>query len=607
MASIRIIQFGGLLPEVNTRLRPITHAQIAHNCLLLDGALRPYPKWRALEEYTPVSGGDALSVMYNESIDRAVFSSMEDAVLVDGAPFASTTYVGTVGANGVYYVSESSSSNRKVDIFPDGLTGSVSYTRSYDSIKPVNRIYAVSRVRTIGNRAEEGPLILLGGQSPTDILYEGDLVSITLTNSTFDDGITHVRIYRSVTGLDTGQAITNELDTNWHLVGEIPIGIVSGGEVYVDGDSATALPFDMYYANTFHGPRLQAKFFGLTESGWFIAGAEDGTIAISERYMHHAWPVDNYLKVPKIVDMAVFMDNVYVGTNSRPYIIAVSSGDKPMQASAVPYAESVPCLPGTMTPSASGAMYASASGIVSLSRDGMRMITKDTVNGDEILYTRKTVDENDEEVVVTAKVGISLTVFGHYWKGQYFGFVTNPTYEFLDVGEIPPALGYVFNTGSDAVDNTQFQRLVTIDGPTRFTPASAANGRQGIYLMASINASSETIDQNAYVLPVPGSGSDQGYADAPKMEYRWKSKRFVMPGRTTFGAIKVVHDKGCIRVKIYLAGCCIYDAVVQGCSPFRLPSQYAGIDWEIELVGNATVYEVHMASTMQELTRVENG
>lgn len=169
-------------------------------------------------------------------------------------------------------------------------------------------------------------------------------------------------------------------------------------------------------------------------------------------------------------------------------------------------------------------------------------------------------------------------------------------------------LGYIFQTGAATADKSQFQQLVTIDSPVLGKVVDSCLGRQGPYFLALTN--NYYPDDNSaeiYVLPQPGGTTDVSYEGSRKQEYIWKSKKFVMPGRTTFGAMKVVHAKGCVRVKICVDCRCVYEAVVQGCAPFRLPSQIAGTVVEIELRGTATVYEVHIASTMKELTRVNNG
>jgi hypothetical protein len=345
-----------------------------------------------------------------------------DPVTLEGEPFASNITVGASPGSIInYYRTGAGVEPKTVAVYGDGVAGTVAYQRSYDSVKPVNRIYAVTRVRRIGDRTEEGPLIPIPGQNPTDVLYEGDLVTVELNAAALDDGANYLRLYRTISGLDTGETITNELDTEWHLVSELPL-LAGNIMTYIDGNAATALPLDVVFSERNHPPELVARYYGLAEGGWFVAASVSGDIGISERYMHHAYPVENYLRLQgeQINDIAVFMDNVFIGTSQRPYIVAISAADKPMQAAAVPYPEIAPCLPNTMTPAPGGAIYATGQGLVALSREGMQVITRDVANAGDILYTKKLSTGSN------AVAKLSNTSFGTYFQGKYYGFCEAP-------------------------------------------------------------------------------------------------------------------------------------------------------------------------------------
>lgn len=421
MASIRIEQFAGILPELNSRLKPKANAQIAHNCLLTDGSLRPQAKWVQQQQYYAAFTPNVRGIAYDKFSDAAVMYASFDPVTLDGSPFAADTTVGA-SPNSIVcrYKTGVGLSPATVAVYSGGVAASITYERSFDSIKPVNRLYATSRVRRIGERTEESSLIPINNQDPSAILYEGDLVTITLNAGALDDGATHVRIYRTISGLDTGQTVANELDTEWYLVDELPL-IPGNVQTYIDGNSATALPLDWNYSQRFHPPVLVARYFGLTESGWFVAGSLSGDVQVSERYMHHAWPTENEARIPEqISDMAVSMDNVYLGTPTFPYIGSIAAGEKAMQIALVPYKEVMPCLPNTLTPTATGAMYASGAGLVALGREGMQIVTQNVVNAGDTLFTKKLPGD----VVATAK--ISNTSFGTYFQGKYIGFCEGP-------------------------------------------------------------------------------------------------------------------------------------------------------------------------------------
>lgn len=420
MASIRITKFAGLLPEVNAKLLPPENAQIAHNCLLTDGSLRPQARWIALQEYEAGFERSIRGIGYDWVDDTITMYASFDPVSLRGSPFQDGVTIGAGPGSIVNkYVTGQGLNPSTVAVYGGGVSATVTYQRSYDSNKPVNRLYAVSRVRRTGAYTEEGPLVPITGQNPTDVLYEGDLVKVEINASQLDDGATHVRLYRSISGLDTGQATANENDTKWHLVSEMPF---AGGNLitYIDGASATAIPLDMNYSMRFHPPELVARYFGLTEGGWFVAASSGGDIQVSERYLHHAYPVENHLRIPESIrDMAVFMDNVFFGTSDKPYILAVAAADAPMQAGLRPFPESIPCLPGSMTPTASGVLYASGQGLVALSREGQQVLTRQIANAGDTLYRKKV--SNGE-----AAAKISNTTHGRYYAGKYFGFCQGP-------------------------------------------------------------------------------------------------------------------------------------------------------------------------------------
>lgn len=162
------------------------------------------------------------------------------------------------------------------------------------------------------------------------------------------------------------------------------------------------------------------------------------------------------------------------------------------------------------------------------------------------------------------------------------------------------ALGYILNTGAGTGVPTQFGHLTTIDLPTYGDVIYSCLGRQGVYVLTEKKIN-QNYENEIYVLPEPGGTTDVPYETAPKMEYRWRSKKFVTPGRTTFSAAKVVYARGCVRLRLLAHGCCVFEEQIRNCSPFRLPSQVSGTEFEIELIGDAIVYDVHIASSMTEL------
>lgn len=424
MASVRIQAFGGLLPELAPALKPSTNAQIAHNCLLSDGTLRPQAKWREVKAQIELQSPLIQSIAYDPVSREVFFYSGYDAVQLRGQPFAERTVVAAGSAEStpqlasrlVRYTTGDTYGEVEAGVYAGAGGATFAWGRDNDSIKPVNRMYGLTRVAKYGNRIEESSLVLLPGQDPSAVRYEGDTVTIVITPYMAPDEATHMRLYRSVSGLDTGQTPANQLDTEWHLVSEFQLTLTT----YIDGASATALPFDYMYSAGFHPIQLPVRYVGMTEGGWFVAASMTGEVAVSERFMHHAWPIENYIgNFEAIRDMVTHGDNVYFGTEGRPYILSLAMGENGLQSDLRPFGENLPCLPGSMARSASGAIYASGEGIVALGRDGQQVLTRELVNAGAVLY--------DKEITggrATAK--ISNTSYGAYFAGRYYGFCEGP-------------------------------------------------------------------------------------------------------------------------------------------------------------------------------------
>ena len=611
MPSIRITSFGGINTEVSPRLSQDTIAQVAHNCLLWDGSLRPLAKWIRREG---VEFEDVASIQISPDNNAILSSALLDAVFLHGPNYVPNTRVGLSpfyfsgeDANIVYANALTTIEGKAVGVHRPNLlnTSSVSYSRQYHSEKPVNRLYAVSAIRRSGDKIEESPLSLLPNQSTRGIIYEGDSASITINaTSSVPYAYTGMRLYRSISGMDTGAATTNELDTDWYLVAEFD-GTADGinfNYSYVDGGSATNDPLDLYLAKDFYPPRRRVyNFLQQLEGGWIAVATSEGEIAISERYQYHAWPIENWYQLhgQVITDFKAQFDTLFIGTQNQPYMMTVAPGERlGVQAAITPFPEVYPCLPKTMDSTPTGAMYASPSGVVSLSREGQRLASAGVTSGVRPLHRIErqwdTTDAETGEVTHHTKfypMRFQHTNYGAYFRGSYFGFCKIATGEIEDLQELFLFKGYIFNTGSSLDGERPLQRFVTFDTPNNVRAHTI--GGSGLYVLAT---------DGIWYMVFPDSTGDEAYAKAPKYCYTWRSKKYVFPGEMVMAAGKVDHDcKGFVRIKIIVDCCCVYETKVDDCKPFLLPPSIKGVTYEVEVEGTATVHEIHLASSLREL------
>lgn len=621
MTSVRITSFAGLMPELQARNLPRINAQIAHNCLLWDGSLRPMPRWKKLRVLT---AGTPDSYVYEDSRNGGLVNAFDygKAVFLNGEPFAEGLVVGidhavhnVSGYRSNIYQSANYGDSSSAISYPagvptptfvpyviDGVTvdpyisgSSVGYIAQALSDKPVNRILGITFCRKLATGLQEGPMAVIPGQAPYGIMFEGDIVelSLTLDKARLDgEGITHIRLYRTISGLDSGEKAGNEFDTDWHLVDTIALAQVIN---YNDGGAATTDPLDLYLAEHFYPPAFEVEHFGLTEGGWFYGVAVDGRIMISERYLHYAWPTENQLNIQtEVTDAVEHFDNLYIGTHAAPFIAALAPGEgkQGLQAAATRFSERLPCLPGTMVRSPGGALYASPVGVVSLSKSGPQVVSAGLMNADEVLYKRyiPAVVGPPDYPAYWEEVRVPRTLKGAYYNGMYFGFTRS--YQNVSPDSPISKFCYIYATGDSINGEKQFSQLVTMEAPSGVL-SQALETRYGITLKYT---------NDIYYLPLPGVGGDREYRASPKECFQWKSKKFVFPGNITLAAGKVIHDcGGTVTVKLYVDCKCVWQIEVCDCEPFRVPSQIMGNVVEIELFGRSAVQEVHFASSMREL------
>lgn len=152
---------------------------------------------------------------------------------------------------------------------------------------------------------------------------------------------------------------------------------------------------------------------------------------------------------------------------------------------------------------------------------------------------------------------------------------------------------YIYHLGDNLNGDKDFQHLVTMEVPIGYLTTSLVT-KDGLVLKYG---------KDLYRLPLPGYQGDTTYKTSKKLDYNWKSKEFVFPGRTTLAAVKVVRDcYGTCLFSIYVDGKQFFQAEVCNSDPFRLPSQLMGVVFEVQVQGTATVKEIHVASSMKELT-----
>ena len=610
MTAIHLRVFGGLNTVKAPRTLQPHEAQVAHNCLLWDGALRPLAKWVNLN----IGQTGKHSIDVSEDGSTYLLSEMSRVVALDSMTHPKDSVIGLAplqlqgGQSNIGYQNSLSPTVYEVGVLPPevSLSSSVVYTRQHLSNKPVNRLYGVTSVRKTGDYIEESSISVIPNQDPTAVLYEGDLaqVNVIIIGGGIFERTSH-RLYRTTSELDTGHAAGNAFKTEWHLVAELAHSYDVPGQTrsyqYNDGGAIAALPMDLLLSTRFYPPRATSwQYLALTEGGWLVAAQRAGELAISERSLYHAWPTENYRNIPtQITGLAAHYDTVYIGTLEQPYMMPVSATDvSATQATPKPYPVRYACLPNSMAETVFGAMYASASGLVSLSSEGAKLITAPHASALYPLYQAQYKSSTDQSIHVL-ELQFAQTTYAAYLNGQYFGF--------CDLGRVDGQtshLGYLY-TQADGIDaDHPLQRLVTFDAPngTVLDHCAAAAGITVLTNRATPDGGDpNTLYNAAWMMPFPDSTQATTYRSAAKMCYQWRSKVFAFEEFLNMACARVVFEGGFVRLRIYVDGCCTYETKVRDCLPFTLPPNMVGHTYEIGLEGTATVHEVHLATAIEDI------
>lgn len=585
MASIRITRFAGLMPELQAKQLQKEQAQVAHNTLLWDGTLRAMPAWTVLSTYVQAP----LSLIPNSSVPNGF---VVDYYLSKAMATTRPMSTGVVGLSASNYNQDSIRFRSLVGGYlnlnsgvPIGIPrppfGSVS--RNIDTAgqtsdhRPIAYAVALVAVRADGARSAPSVLGIAGVPAISGtLLYPNSSVTFSFTVTagyTTAYAITRFEVYVTQVPVDMAQKPLNTDDVEWQLFDTLICGaaLAPPTQTTVTWGSGSSR-FTMLSEEMFppHVPG-DVMGFGQTEGGRaFVASrgpvSADSYVSVSEKFLWHGWPIRNVYRIQERLAGAVaHYDTIYVPTRGAPYRVALREGDKGAQADAVPYPSPLPFV-GGLCRTSFGAAYVSSEGLVGLAGEDAKILTTSVLNAGDKLY---------------GNFGLADVQVAEWYSGQYYGFGASTVGVIVD---IPDAMH----------GQHPLAELVTFDVPGR--PAATIVTDIGVVI---------AVGNSSYVQPLPGTPS---YATAQLATYKWRSKVFVSPGLVTMSAAKVVGVGNVLPVifRLYADGVLIHTRTVINSEPFRLPSQHKALEWEIELEGKRTVHEVHVATSMRELTEQES-
>lgn len=319
MSIIKIDQFKGMAPKLNTRMLPPGSSQVATNCVFGSGTLKPL----TIPLEVVASGSNLLRSGVKSSffpygshwlnwVDGQDVDICRSSVALDG--WDRLYWTGDIAAPAGPKMADmvkitSGGSVKPVSAWPLGIPKpNLAPVATYSVVTPtanaLARRYAYCYRSAFG---EEGPLSDVSNIVTVDDGV-GD-VTITNTNTVTPTGynITHKVLYRANTGSSS---------TVWQLVEVIPIDFLSYVDTKLSSDVSEVCPSEDWIA-----PNIGMKGL-VSHPGGFLVGFYDNVLCFSEAYLPHAWPAAYQMVVDHpIVALGIFSNNILVVTTGTPYLV----------------------------------------------------------------------------------------------------------------------------------------------------------------------------------------------------------------------------------------------------------------------------------------------
>lgn len=317
---LRLTGFKGMAPSVSATMLPDQAAQVATNCRLNMGDIRPIKGMGAGAAHSKV--GTVLSIYPYAS---KWFNWLSDVNCVkspiaqdawdrrywtgDGAPKMTVSGIATSSSD---YPSASYNLGLPVPANTPTVEASGTITDP-DPTLVESRQYVYTYVSAYG---EEGP-----SSAPSAMVDVAPGQGVDLTNlsvaPTGSYNITHKRIYRTNTG---------STSTEYQLVATIAVATATYSDVTASSDLGEVLMSSAWIA-----PPATLSGLTATPSGSLI-GFYNNVFCESVPWMPHAWPAEYQVPLDAtIVAVGSYGNNVLVVTTGAPYISAGAAGSRQME------------------------------------------------------------------------------------------------------------------------------------------------------------------------------------------------------------------------------------------------------------------------------------
>lgn len=581
MAVLKLLGFAGENPKITPRLLGDSSAQLAYNVRLDDGALTPIRKNRFEYNFpNPPLGG--YTTIY-KNLGGAWMAWADLVYAVPGPVATDRLYVTGDGApkmivDGLVYPLALP--------YPAGALTAVLGGTPTPGAAGTTRLYVYTWVTSFGEESEPSPV-------SADVYWTPGQ-SITLTGFAAPPAgrsITHQRIYRAQTG-KTG--------TQLYFIAER----AATSADFADGVSPEALQEPLPSVSWNAPPANLTGLIALPNG--MMAGFSGKELCFCEPYRPHAWPEAYRLTMDyDIVGLGAFMSSIVVTTKGTPYIV---NGTAPENMTAERIEQNLPCInPRGIVDLGYAVAYPSHEGLVKVSPSGAGVATTSIFSRDDWLRL------NPFNMVADQYNGRYFTTFnytdvtGIEYRGTFIIDLSgeqpflirtdtqaDAMYHDLPTGQLYMLRGsavYEWDALSEAAALLTWKsKLFVLPKPTNFGAILIeADSLLTPEQIAAIEAEIATLTaQNAVFFAQPSIGGEIDGTELNAYPINGDQMNLI-PSTGRNVSVNVYADRRLV------ASVGVLNRMA------RLPAGFQAAQWEIEVSSDATITQITLAGTGQEL------
>lgn len=309
MRHVTLTTFGGIVPRVAEHNLDVNQATIAHNVRLRNGRIEA---WRERCPFAAYEEGMRSFHIYNQQ----VLSFPEQVQVAEVSPDYGRLFITgrSLQAEVLTVRCDGKLSSTLLGVPAPTTAPSVGGTGACSRASDA-RSYVYTYVNQWGEESAPSPA------SAEITIADGSAVSITgLVSPPSGYGIEAINIYRAVTGLRDISVKEQHPETEFLLVDSIP----ATSHNYMDTIALVDLGYSLETARTQTPPKGLRNICSLPDA-IRLAGCTTNRVYLSEPFQLNNWPVKYELTLDhNIVHMGVLHDQLYVTTDSIPYLIKVA-------------------------------------------------------------------------------------------------------------------------------------------------------------------------------------------------------------------------------------------------------------------------------------------